>query len=361
MDHLHAHDAIHHWASIQTDAERSIGDRMLAVERTYVATPRDKLITEAVDRVIRLAINSERQRYQPGAQNLGARGIIVTGESGSGKTTAVDRALESHPAFPGYGTRKGCALIVKVSVRGPLTLANFVLDLLRAAGYPVKSFRRSDSAKSLLPLLREHIRRTGIRFILVDDVHVLLQAKNIHELENLRNLFLSLLNDIEHPVIVMFAGTLGTFAGLDDPDGQLARRCEVIKFQRLEDADQKMIRRTLETLAERGGVSLATEDCNLIVPRLMAACRYRLGRVCEFGVFAIEEAMRTGNALTLETFATVFTRGTAAPASRNPFVADDWRSQHIPNFFAKQDEEADHHGSRPSRRRATGRKTQEAR
>ena len=119
----------------------------------------------------------------------------------------INEALKRHPAFDGYSPGpypavNQCPFLITMSVRAPCTLGSFGVEILNAAGYPI--IPRKPDARVILPLAREHLRRRGVKIIVLDEVHALTRSKNQIELAKLQDLFRSLLNDLVQPSPITF-------------------------------------------------------------------------------------------------------------------------------------------------------------
>jgi hypothetical protein len=312
--------------------------RLDAVREAYFESERDRQCCALLDRVLDRIAEIERRRAAGTLKVVEGRAEIIIGESGAGKTTLINRALRIHAGFTGflpghYPESNKCPWALSVTIRAPSTTAHFGVELLNTAWYPMVP-RRPD-ARVILPLARAHLKSLGVKVIVIDEVHALTRTKNAVEIAKIQDLFRSLLNDAAHPVQLIFVGTEAALVGLNDDDGQLLRRSNIMRLEAMKVDDQGKAVRIIRKLAAAATIEMTDPRPDRLAARLIHACRGRLGLMAEMTVFAIEEALRTGSGLGSEAFAIVFARQKGVSANLNPFVADDFRNIEIRDLFGE--------------------------
>lgn len=315
---------------------RKLEDRLDPLREAYFESDRDRECMALLDRALQRADEIDRRRAKGTLKIVEGCAEIILGPSGTGKTTMINRATRLHPRFAGYApgaypaTNK-CPWSIPVTIRAPSTTAHFGIDLLRAMGYPILP-KRPD-ARIILPLVRDHLRAHGVKVIMVDEVHALTRSKNATELAKIQDFFRSLLNDYDHPVQLIFIGTEAALPGLNDEDGQLLRRANILRLSAFTDADTTRAAKIIRKLAHEAGIEIHEPRPDLLASRLIHAERGRIGLMVETTVFAIEEAMKSGDGLSGEHYARVFARRKGVPTSLNPYLVDDFRNIEIKDLF----------------------------
>jgi hypothetical protein len=146
-----------------TAAERDIYDEARQdyhSELLLVATPDIRLITTTGSKLI---INNR-------GKQLGRRGLIVSGPSGTGKSTSITQLgkkhqIEAERRHPGLGGRIPVVYIIVPPAATPRTLA---IELAAFLGLPVAS---RDSQHAITQAVAGVLRKVGCSLVLVDEVH----------------------------------------------------------------------------------------------------------------------------------------------------------------------------------------------
>ena len=289
----------------------------------YVTTAKYGEFTDALEQEIHNLATDRADGSRPEA-----RGIVVSGGSGSGKSRAIDRALGKHAMFPGYLEKGSGCRAIKARCTGSFTLGRLGADLAEAAGYPIVKERDENK---IWDKLRKTLRMRGIVLVYIDEVNSLLSNANTPQRKLIVASVKGLLNDADWPVIVVLSGTprIVSIFGASDEDKEAARRMEWIEFPPLTlPRDVKKIATHVEKLCGIAGLAVDVDALKgKIVPRLIHAARYQLGSSVEIAIKAIEGALRSSHrTLEMEHFATAFARTPNVKRSGNPFVAADWRS-----------------------------------
>lgn len=115
------------------ERDQRIVQRLEAVKSVYVECGRDKALREAFDAFLR---NFVARR---GAGRDEAEIFFLTGESGAGKSAAVERLLADHPTLqPFTGSFGTITPFVSVKLKG-FTLPRIAgRNIIAAAGYPIR-------------------------------------------------------------------------------------------------------------------------------------------------------------------------------------------------------------------------------
>jgi hypothetical protein len=331
---------------------------MERVRAKYIRSNRDAALEEGVDFLIeRIVTRRNPDGAATDANRREGRALVVLGESGAGKTTAVTRVLSRHLAFPGYGVKGSGCLLVTVSVRGPCSLKQLGRQLLAALGYPLVADRTKDM---VWEMVRARIEKLGVRVIHFDEIQNVTTTATVDEAIKIRNTLKSLLNDIDHPVCLIMTG-LPEFRPFIGRDFQNVRRSCFISFEPLSPGDFETVRLTVVGLAEVAVLSVDTDEADDIVPRLVHAATRQMGIAIEMIHDAIDNALRCGaKALTLDDFADIFARRTGNASVANPFIANDWEVINCGRMLLKDNEPEAEEEPAPTARRPGRRRVADA-
>lgn len=168
-------------------------------------------------------------------------GIVLFGNSGSGKSTVIDYVLDHHPHLqPKRVVRRGVERVTKTDVcaikaSSPATLKSVGQNILAELGY------RSDDdplnlnnkeAHYIWNLVRRYLKKSGVLVLFIDEAQDFIINQNRIEIIKVINTLKSLLQDKEWPVCVVLAGMpeLNTLVQRDD---QLVNRTTRISCTKL--------------------------------------------------------------------------------------------------------------------------------
>jgi hypothetical protein len=316
-------DPLERIRALQSPETRELLALMERVKSRYLRTGRDKdlagLFQELLDELTLRA--DPNLPAGPGNRREGGV-LVVTGESGAGKTTALKRLVSRHPAFPGYGVpRSGCAAVY---VRVPSRCGYKALGrvTLRALGYPLAS---DPPAHIVWEKVYERIEELGKLVLHFDEMHNVTQTADADDIVDTRNMVKTMAVSPTWPVLLIISG-LSEVVGLTQPITEIRRRCRYIDFASLSlPGDIAMMEVMAKNLSEVARLTLISTETEALLPRLIHAGLYQFGIAIELIQEAIGGALKSGAAsLTRMHFGDAFARRTGIVASGNPFLAPDW-------------------------------------
>lgn len=215
---------------VMTDAE-AIFDNI------YLNYPRHKQMQLAIDR-IRLHGIKVRDTGKP------MRGLLVTGPTGSGKTTGIEQYVAHLIRQGAYA--EGLTPLLYLRLRKKVTVMKLLRAILAKFGDRYASKRDEDE---LVEQVRNCIKRAGVEVIVIDECQHL-RNKSTNNLE-VTDQLKTFLDDCISPVV--FVG-VEEAQGMFDENLQLAGRCaEPVKLTPLDPmngADVALLTRFLELLDE---------------------------------------------------------------------------------------------------------------
>ncbi len=312
--------------ALQSEITRRRSALMEKVRKVYALTPRDTLLQNAFDELLEDLAERRDGRSAHGASNRNECNLLVViGESGAGKTTAVRRMLDKHALQNGYDVNApGCQIAM---VTAPLTcnLAELGRETLRTLGLP--TLRKRVDGPEVWRRCRERIRDLGILVIHFDEMQHVVQTVNEVEIQKVRNVVKGLLVDDKHPVALIISGTPATVRLLE-ADRQVARRGRWIELSTLNPStDSKMVAKFTAKLAEEAELCIAVEEAMAVAPRIIHAGLRQLGVVAEEIHNAIRVALRCGDShLRCQHFGEAFANRTGNLTPFNPYLAENWRA-----------------------------------
>lgn len=290
-----------------SDAERT--EIIKSLRARYIITPRDATLDAAIKDLIEI---SEDERIE-------ARGLVVTGLSGAGKSESLRRIFRKH--FPDYDQPGADSPLISINVPSPCNMTALGRLALKRLGYPLIGEKRQHR---VWELVREHLQMREIKFLHLDEIQNIMAVANVLESKALRDTLKSFLNDTDLRVCLVLSG-LPEIAKFLQLDAQERRRCAFLHFESLTLDDAGKIHNELTLYAQDAGLGIERQDQNAIASRLLHAAFYQLGVTFEIAIGAINIALKAGaDRLTCRHVADEYARRTGCAAPANPFLATDW-------------------------------------
>ncbi len=261
------------------------------------------------------------------------RGIAVIGESGSGKTTAVQRILRRMDLSD---TEPGELRWISIRVPTPATQKDLARAILQALDFPIL---RDTTASRMWDLVAHHLQLRKCWLIHLDEGQELGGRGSETEKAAVINALKSLMQIPDWPVNLIISGTL-ELNHLLMQDPQLSRRFFVVRFLPVTEFDAgDEVRGLMTGYTGLADIPLAPDLSDVeFIPRLIHAGREQFGIVVEMIIGAITRALAEEKpALGLKDFARFYAERTGDVSARNPFLVPDFRS--IPTGRAPLDPE----------------------
>lgn len=286
---------------------------------TYVKTPRDQILRDHFDRLLRCDPDgvalAEKVVFTKDGET---RGIVLIDGPGGGKTSLVDHALRTHPAFA--DAAPDTMPVIKARVPSPAKLKSLALEILAESGYGDVSDRRE--RWFLWKLVRTRFEMLGTAVLWIDEAHDLFQSGTPSEVRDILKTLKSLMQG-HGAVIVVLTGikSLWQIASYDD---QVRRRFSKISMPEVTNAkDGKAISRQMEIFCNRAGLLPPAESD--LVQRLIYASHSRFGLCIENILNAIERALRSdADQLEMQHFAEAWAMREGCDYRANVFLAPRW-------------------------------------
>lgn len=304
-------------------------DKLSKVKSVYVTCGRDRLLAEQFSRFFGLMMATNSGKRDDG------RAFFVTGESGAGKSRAIDHLLDNFaPLAPQQNSFGTITPAISVSLRGPCTLAMLGRRILSAAGYPV---RQDVEQGKLWDMLPEQLHHRKVLVVHIDETqHMIRQTEKDSERKNLANAFKSVMNYKPWPVSFIMSGMPQT-TELSRLDEQIERRGDFFVLPPVSMPEERvLVLRILEKLlsaADLTAPGLAETD---VPDRVAHAARYQYGRIAQVVLAAIACTLDRGDTVVdREQFARAYLDHSHARGrdEMNPFLTDEWRKLEPGSFL----------------------------
>ncbi|WP_275782679.1 ATP-binding protein [Pararhizobium gei] len=259
---------------------------MEAVETTYVNTENDDIVGSEIQLLVRAASRKTRDGHV----------LIITGESGAGKSTTIMHHLNKFEALRPTTDQYGDMLLPLVRVKAPTdcTMRELGYELLAKMGYDLKS---DLSEAAVYRRVRERMKLLGTKVVFIDEFQHIFDAPKIKGVQHLTDTLKNLLQEEGYPIYVIVAG-LPEIQGVvhRDPKEQMEGRTVVrnlpdLSFEGHRELVAEVVRHYL-TVAE---LELSVEPSDEFLRRMLHAGRNRLGIIIRIVMFAIEDSLDRGD------------------------------------------------------------------
>lgn len=319
-----------------TKSNREIRKIIQDLRTVYVPTPAYRTLEAHFHKLL-----AQRRADLTDGTITNVRGIVLVGQSGSGKTTAIRELIRQNKGLLETDASKDICEFISLQVPSPATMKYVGAATLRALGYPYSGDKQGpaiwDQVKVQLKL-----RQTS--FLNFDEAQDLARYQTDKERQAVVNTLKSVMENSYWPTSLILSG-MPDLKKIVNQDPQLARRLYPVEIGRLHairDVEPVLdivhkyaVRAKIETLS-----CLRNED---FAQRLMHAADYEFGLMAEFTVQAISKALISegiGVQLQLKHFADVFFDRSSVIDALNPFLAEDFARIDPRSIFGQDGEAA---------------------
>jgi hypothetical protein len=252
-----------------------------------------------------------------------ARGLIVTGESRSGKTKEIDAAVEEFNA-KGYKLPDGMpARFVQCTLSGMLSWKDLGIEVLEALGTPMRAQR---TQSHIWNEVEKQARLQGVIGIHFDECQHMFTETGKTTNAKVLDGFKSLCKNKRWPFVLILSGVpdLATFV---KPYVQLKELLFPVHFEKIGGQDDlEEMNNLCFAYGDTGNINfepLATKD---FYERLAFACGNRWGLVIELVIEALTLCkMDDQKEISISYFGKAFAQKSGLSLGFSPFSVDDYR------------------------------------
>lgn len=268
----------------------------------------------------------------PGNRSEG-RIVLVVGETGAGKSSALHRLLDRHPTYRGYAdlvTPNRAAISLKI--RTPCTFVAMGRQTLAATGYPVVGKLEKHA---VWQRVFDRLPALGTTLLHFDEMHNVILTANEPDRIDIQNTLKSLITDANWPVTVIVSGLPLTTAFIEQSVEDKRRTIPVTFESLVSPRDCEMLTELARHLSGIARLTLASRTQTMIIPRLIHAASYQLGSAISLLQQAIDQALiGKVSVLSVTEFAAAYAFLSGCGPAANPFLAPDWRAIDCSRLFA---------------------------
>ncbi|MDI5929085.1 AAA family ATPase [Rhizobium leguminosarum] len=265
--------------------------RMGGMQAAYIGTKRDLELDREFDRV------TENAAAALFGKSGKARALFVLGESGSGKTTSVEKHIAKRRQFLPRTTADGVSVrpLVPMLAPKPLTLKGLALAGLGALNYEVHNTRISGF--DLFKEWKNQLREQQALFLAIDELQHVLRGDTVKELQTVADVLKDLLQIPGWP-LHMFLSGVPALAGFLHQDGeserQLKERSHIIEFRRMSFPEDIPVTTKIVEKIIRVEACLEPRDVlhEEFVHRILHSSHFAFGSSIELTRIACDNAMR---------------------------------------------------------------------
>lgn len=277
----------------------------------YITTGRDRLLLGQINFMVDRTLASLTSSRPEG------RVVFVIGESGAGKTWAIEQTITK---VPGLQEQLLC-----VTAPRPCDLTQLGRAILAKLGIVPK---RELKEHLVWELVREHLERNRIRFVWIDELQHLFKNLNEETLGRVSDTIKNLVQRREWPIGFIISGL--PVMSLLAEDRQIERRSRSLSFQRLSFPNHvRHMRRGVMAIIEKHAAmtadpAIATDE---FIHRLCHAAEGAFGVVLSLAKDAVTEAVSRedfNGIVRVADFAYAYEMERNCEPSQNIFTVDNW-------------------------------------
>lgn len=272
----------------------------------------------------RALLKQRRADVRDGTIN-NARGIVLVGQSGSGKTTAIRELIRKNKSLLQTDPTQDICEFFSLQVPSPATMKFVGAATLRALGYPYSSDKQGPA---IWDQVKVQLKLRQTCFLHLDEAQDLARYQTDKERQSVVNTLKSVMENSLWPTGLILSG-MPDLKKIVNQDPQLARRLYPVEIGRLHAVrDVEPVLDIVQKYVARAKAKAQPCVCNeSFAQRLMHAADYEFGLMTEITVQALSKALFNEGfeaELQLRHFADVFFDRSAAIDALNPFIAKDF-------------------------------------
>jgi hypothetical protein len=296
-------------------AVSAAAERVTPIRAKYIETRRDSEIETQLN--ILLA-TSEQNRIT--AKPDSKMGLLVTGQSGAGKSTMLKRLLGRHPALARDGDPNHLPL-VSIRMESPLTFKSLGLQTLRALGYQQV---RDNSKANYWADVRDQLELRRVKVLHFDEAQEVFLASSATDARGILDMFKGLMGNERWPTVVVLSG-VPILERLMEQNYQTLRRYYRAPLLPIsQSGGEPAVEVQIRGYAALAGLTLDMQSD--LAARLIQAADDQLGLTMEIIVDAVQEAFMAESAtLDVSHFADAYQRHTACDLDLNIFLSAQWK------------------------------------
>ncbi|MCK5499861.1 MAG: TniB family NTP-binding protein [Tritonibacter mobilis] len=269
-----------------------------------------------------------------------ARGIVLDGRSGSGKTTAIRELISNNSDLIEADPSKDICEFIGLQVPSPATMKFVGAATLRALGYPYSGDKQGPA---IWDQVKVQLKLRQTCFLHLDEAQDLARYQTDKERQSVVNTLKSLMENSYWSTGLILSG-MPDLKKIVNQDPQLARRLYPVEIGRLHAIREvEPVLDIVQKYANRAQLDTHSSVREAqFAQRLMHAADYEFGLMIELTVQALSKALLTEGTeapLQLQHYADVYFARSAAIDALNPFLADDFERIDPRQIFAIDDEE----------------------
>lgn len=258
---------------------------------------------------------------------LKQRALVILGESGTGKSTAIAYQLAKFAAFQPKPDADGNlrSSLLCTDAPGTSTTKSFAIALL--AGLGINAAERAPEFE-LYATLKEQLKLQGKLFICVDEMQHVIRGATPKAIAKIQDVLKNLTQIDGWPLHAIFIGTPALSAFLEG-DRQLANRCRVLFLAPLDATeDAEYLAETIRNIVEDvAGLKIGWTEKHRLPERLLAASHRCTGTLIQYVQEACFQALEAGSSkVRMKHFGAVYHANTGCTRQDNIFEVVDFEA-----------------------------------